>query len=64
MNISRNRRLGLTVQTGERIPFPYSPTPTACRAQPQTFVHDRGTRCYLVLSNVPAGQKGGAASGK
>jgi hypothetical protein len=43
MHTSRNSRFGLTVQADTRIPFPYSPTPTACRTQPQTFTYDRGT---------------------
>jgi len=43
MHTSRNSRFGLTVQADARIPFPYSPTPTACRTQPQTFAYDRGT---------------------
>ncbi|MEU1458850.1 WhiB family transcriptional regulator [Streptomyces avermitilis] len=31
-----------STETDPRIPFPYSPTPTACRAAPQLFVHDVG----------------------
>ncbi|MFB6961159.1 WhiB family transcriptional regulator [Streptomyces sp. NPDC056309] len=41
MHTSRNSRFGLTAQADARIPFPYSPTPTACRTQPQTFAYER-----------------------